>query len=41
MTGTSPWGGDETISVKFANSPTSNNAKTSPNAAAVQVNREI
>uniref|UniRef100_A0A914KPI4 RRM domain-containing protein n=1 Tax=Meloidogyne incognita TaxID=6306 RepID=A0A914KPI4_MELIC len=33
MTGTSPWGGDETISVKFANSPTSNNAKTSPNAA--------
>jgi len=40
MTGTSPWGGDETISVKFANSPTSNNAKTSPNAA-VQVNREI
>ncbi|KAL7074489.1 hypothetical protein ACQ4LE_006814 [Meloidogyne hapla] len=33
MTGTTPWGGDETISVKFANSPTSNNAKTSPNAA--------
>ena len=29
MSGTSPWGGDEPISVKFANSPSINSAKSS------------
>lgn len=39
MSGSSPWGGEETITVKFANSPSTNSAKST--AIQVCLSREL